>query len=114
MTSLFQYGNCFTFNAPIGNDGNFNESQIVRTGRTGGDYGLKLTLFVDSDDYLGLLGQNTGVKVVIHSARIEPDLIADSFIASVGKRSHISVGSKSLATQFRTPFLTLPSDQTIF
>ncbi|XP_075264353.1 epithelial sodium channel subunit gamma-like, partial [Convolutriloba macropyga] len=92
-----RYGNCFTFNAPIGNDGNFNESQIVRTGRTGGDYGLKLTLFVDSDDYLGLLGQNTGVKVVIHSARIEPDLIADSFIASVGYETEVALTRETIS-----------------
>ncbi|XP_063727304.1 amiloride-sensitive sodium channel subunit alpha-like [Symsagittifera roscoffensis] len=83
-----RYGNCFTFNAPIDEEDNFNESNIRRTGRTGSDFGLKLTLFVDSEDYLGILGHKTGAKVVIHSPSIEPDLTMAVTIQTNGWMIH--------------------------
>ena len=53
------YGNCFTFN--------HIKKPTKTTVREGSQYGLKLALFVDQDDYVGLLSPASGVRVSIHS-----------------------------------------------
>ncbi|XP_077982690.1 uncharacterized protein LOC144437595 [Glandiceps talaboti] len=60
------YGNCFTFNS-WQLTGHSRRSSM----RPGSKYGLKLTLFIEQDEYIPLYGQEAGVRVLIH----QPDII---------------------------------------
>ncbi|XP_077862017.1 degenerin unc-8-like [Saccoglossus kowalevskii] len=53
------YGNCFTFNH--GEDGDLRNAT-----KSGAQYGLKLTLFTEQHEYLGIYGQESGVRVTLH------------------------------------------------
>ena len=60
-----KYGNCFLFNTifeqSVMSDGSFQG--IRSTSRTGQEYGLKVTLFIDEEEYIGVLSQNVGAQV---------------------------------------------------
>ena len=79
---------------------------IRKSGKTGSGNGLILNLFVNSDDYVGVLGQRTGVTVVIHSPYIEPDLAAHSVAASTGKCESIKFEKKIFSSNFFQGFMT--------
>nr|H1AFJ7.1 RecName: Full=Amiloride-sensitive sodium channel subunit gamma; AltName: Full=Epithelial Na(+) channel subunit gamma; Short=Gamma-ENaC; AltName: Full=Gamma-NaCH; AltName: Full=Nonvoltage-gated sodium channel 1 subunit gamma; AltName: Full=SCNEG [Neoceratodus forsteri]BAL46408.1 epithelial sodium channel subunit gamma [Neoceratodus forsteri] len=60
--TLFQHplhGNCYTFNS--GDDGN-----ILQTLTGGSEYGLKLTLYLENDDYNPYLFTSMGAKIIVH------------------------------------------------
>ncbi|XP_070532973.1 amiloride-sensitive sodium channel subunit beta-2-like [Ptychodera flava] len=61
-----KYGNCFTFNHGMNND------TVRKASKAGADYGLKLTLFTEQNEYIGLFGQQSGVRVVIHHQMTKP------------------------------------------
>lgn len=54
-----RYGNCFTFNAGL----NKNPQNATRWGSV---YGLRLTLNTNISQYLGLLAQDSGVRIAFH------------------------------------------------
>nr|XP_039273463.1 amiloride-sensitive sodium channel subunit beta-like [Styela clava] len=55
-----RYGNCFTFNHGTLGD------QLRFTSRSGTSYGLKMTLFIDQEEYIGLLTPEAGVRTIVH------------------------------------------------
>ncbi|XP_041464805.1 amiloride-sensitive sodium channel subunit alpha-like isoform X1 [Lytechinus variegatus] len=59
------YGNCFTFN--FGRNGD-----LISTSKTGALNGLHLTLWIEDDEYMGLLSPYRGAKVTIHPQNILP------------------------------------------
>ena len=61
-----KYGNCYTFNHGQRGD------QIRYTSRFGSQYGLKLTLFIEQDEYIGLFSQEAGVRIAIHKPYAVP------------------------------------------
>ena len=85
------YGNCFTFNS-IRNVP--NSDNYTTTSRTGKAYGLKLTLFLDVDEYFGLFASNAGAVVLVHDNELHPQVLQKSFSISAGEISSIGVSSK--------------------
>ncbi|XP_070574544.1 uncharacterized protein [Ptychodera flava] len=61
------YGNCFTFNS-----WQLNGQRLLNSTRRGSRYGLKLTLFIEQDEYIPLYGQEAGVRVLVHPANVTP------------------------------------------
>ena len=58
------YGNCFIFNSIIGTKrGNGIYSEVRNTSKTGKENGLKLTLFLDKEEYIGVLSQSSAAQV---------------------------------------------------
>ena len=80
------YGNCFTFNHP--------KKVVKSTVREGSQYGLKLALFVDQSDYVGLLSPASGVRVSIHSRNIKPFPEDDGLSVSPGTATSIRIHEK--------------------
>ena len=60
-----KFGNCFMFNSVYNQteseDGSF--LKLRSTSKTGQEYGLKLTLFLDTENYIGVLSQKAGAQV---------------------------------------------------
>ncbi|XP_072167276.1 epithelial sodium channel subunit gamma-2-like [Diadema setosum] len=84
-----RYGNCYIFNQ-------FKKS-AKKTRRTGSQYGLHLTLFVNEPEYVGVLSPEVGVVVSINHPSIFPFpeddgiLVSTGQVASIGlKRTHIT------------------------
>ncbi|XP_071490087.1 epithelial sodium channel subunit alpha-like [Diadema antillarum] len=82
------YGNCFTFN---GGNLTENETDVLDTGKTGAQYGLHLTLFVEHPEYVGLLTSDSGVKVSIHPPTEQPFPEDDGITASTGQKTTIAL-----------------------
>ncbi|XP_001199295.4 degenerin deg-1 [Strongylocentrotus purpuratus] len=80
------YGNCFTFNQEVG-----NSSNARRTGQTGAQYGLHLTLFTEQPEYVGLFAQEAGVRVAIHPPNVFPFPEDDGVVASTGQATNIGI-----------------------
>ena len=51
----------------------------------GTDYGLSLTMNVQYDEYLGLMTDQPGVKVVVHSPHVNVVPENDGFVATTGR-----------------------------
>ncbi|XP_072173183.1 uncharacterized protein [Diadema setosum] len=82
------YGNCFTFNGRSVHD---QSQQTAMTGRTGAQYGLHLTLFVEQPEYVGLFSTESGVKVSIHPPTEQPFPEDEGLTASTGEMTTISL-----------------------
>ena len=60
-----KFGNCFMFNS-VYNQSSEEDGSFLRlrsTSKTGQEYGLKLTLFLDTENYIGVLSQKAGAQV---------------------------------------------------
>ncbi|XP_071508946.1 uncharacterized protein [Diadema antillarum] len=82
------YGNCFTFNGLSVHE---QSHQAVMTGKTGAQYGLHLTLFVEQPEYVGLFSTESGVKVSIHPPTEQPFPEDEGLTASTGEMTTISL-----------------------
>ena len=60
------------------------------TRKFGSYYGLRLTLFIDVDDYTGLLAQSVGARVMVHNMDESPQF-DQSLYAAPGKLTMIAV-----------------------
>ncbi|XP_072029321.1 uncharacterized protein [Amphiura filiformis] len=58
------YGNCFTFNYA----GNGSDQTPVQSTRASSNYGLKMTLFLEQNEYLSIFGREAGIRVSINPA----------------------------------------------
>ena len=61
-----KYGNCYSFNSVLNKqiDNATGEFQRIRgSSKTGQEYGLKVTLFLDFDNYVGSLAHDGGAQV---------------------------------------------------
>ena len=65
---LTDFGLCYTFNS--GRDGH----PLLKVHRAGVDFGLRLQLYVQQDQYYGILRDSSGFKVMVHD-QDEPPLI---------------------------------------
>ncbi|XP_077867543.1 uncharacterized protein LOC144356731 [Saccoglossus kowalevskii] len=81
-----KYGNCFKFN-----HGKYN-TEVRSTSKQGANYGLKLTLFLEQNEYISMYGRDAGVRVVIEpSDRValpqdEGTTIKPGTVTSIGLR----------------------------
>ena len=65
--------------------------ELRNSSRTGNEFGLKLTLFLDYAEYIGLLTPNVGARVLVHDPRVLPDLQSESFPISAGEATFLAV-----------------------
>ncbi|XP_066267851.1 uncharacterized protein [Branchiostoma lanceolatum] len=92
VTQNAKYGNCFTFNH--GEDG------LVRnTTKVGAEYGLKLTLSIEANEYVGLFGQDPGAKVTIHSVGSTPFPEGNALNTEPGKSTFVGLKRSSVKRQ---------------
>ena len=95
------YGNCFTFNSI--RDRNLSNPVFIRSSaKTGQEYGLKLTLFFDVEEYIGLLGQNAGGRVLVFDPETEGHVRSQSSAVGAGTITFISIRSAKLILQHYT------------
>ena len=92
------FGNCFTFNS-VAN----SAAKPLQTTKTGSSSGLKLSLFLDKDEYLGILGQSSGARVAISNCRERPSLASDATYLSAGTSTMLSI-SQHFIQRRRQPF----------
>nr|XP_054764512.1 amiloride-sensitive sodium channel subunit alpha-like [Lytechinus pictus] len=83
-----QYGNCFTFNGKMLED---STKTTLRSGRTGSNYGLQLTLFTEQPENIGILTDESGVKVSIHGQTEQPFPETNGLTASTGQKTIIGL-----------------------
>ncbi|CAH1241300.1 ASIC2 [Branchiostoma lanceolatum] len=92
VTQNAKYGNCFTFNH--GEDG------VVRnTTKVGAEYGLKLTLSIEANEYVGLFGQDPGAKVTIHSVGSTPFPEGNALNTKPGESTFVGLKRSSVKRQ---------------
>ena len=90
------YGNCFSFNSVRGQ--NTSKPWFIRSSsKTGQEFGLKLTLFLDISEYIGLLAPTAAVRAMIHDSRMRPQVRAQSFAVGVGEATYISLRMNEVA-----------------
>ncbi|XP_066300458.1 uncharacterized protein [Branchiostoma lanceolatum] len=78
-----KYGNCFTFN--------HDQDNVLETTKVGAGYGLKLTLNIEINEYIGIFGQDPGVKVTVHTPGSTPLPEVDALSAEPGKSTFIGL-----------------------
>ena len=61
-----------------------------QTRKYGSNYGLRLTLNVNTDEYMGLLAQSTGIRLIVHNEDDQPD-VDQSLFAGAGERTMIGI-----------------------
>ena len=84
------HGNCFSFNSIRGRNLSKPVS-IKKTSKTGLEYGLKLTLFADVREYIGLLTPYAGAKVLIHDASSNGRMRAEGLALPAGSSTFLAV-----------------------
>ncbi|XP_075250891.1 epithelial sodium channel subunit alpha-like [Convolutriloba macropyga] len=83
-------GNCFIINS-IYNQTEGVYSSLRNTSKTGKEFGLKLTLFLDKAENIGLLNHNSGAHVLINAPYVPPLPESDSWMVNSGTATMISV-----------------------
>ncbi|XP_072013236.1 uncharacterized protein [Amphiura filiformis] len=80
-----QYGNCYTFNH------GFNNETVRKTSKSGAQFGLQLTLFIEQPEYVGLFSPESGVRVSVHSADVQPSPEDIGITATTGMATSIGI-----------------------
>ncbi|XP_077980560.1 uncharacterized protein LOC144435805 [Glandiceps talaboti] len=86
------YGNCFTFNSGI------NEA-VRQTGKSGSQYGLHLTLFIEQPEYVGLFSQESGVRVSVSPQDVMPFPEDIGITVSPGQATSIGLRKNDISRQ---------------
>ena len=104
------FGNCFTFNSAI-NPQNENSSyvNISQTSRIGSKNGLAISMFLENDEYLGLIGQKSGANVVIHNAEEWAPLLTKSILIEAGGSTRVTIQQQSVIRE-SAPFSDCAND----
>ncbi|XP_063712493.1 uncharacterized protein LOC134840541 isoform X2 [Symsagittifera roscoffensis] len=93
-----KYGNCFLFNTifeqSVMSDGSFQG--IRSTSRTGQEYGLKVTLFIDEEEYIGVLSQNVGAQVLLTSPNAVPLPESEGIQLAVGYNTRVAMRQEQI------------------
>nr|XP_006825153.1 PREDICTED: uncharacterized protein LOC100366994 [Saccoglossus kowalevskii] len=89
------YGNCFIFNADL--------HEQKKSTRSGGGSGLLLTVFTEQEEYLGMYGQESGVRIVIHQPMEVPSPEEEGMTAKTGSVTSFAI-KKSVAHRLQTPY----------
>ena len=53
--------------------------------------GLKIVLFLDTDEYIGKIADSVGAIIAVHSPFVKPDLDEHSVFAAPGSAVYISM-----------------------
>ena len=84
------HGNCFSFNS-IRHRNLSRPISTLKTSKTGQDFGLKLTLFLDAEEYMGLFAQSTGAKVLINDPMVSGQVKTEGLSVASGEATFIGV-----------------------
>ncbi|XP_070576174.1 amiloride-sensitive sodium channel subunit alpha-like [Ptychodera flava] len=85
-----EYGNCFGFNHLQGND------TVIYTTKSGSEYGLKLILYTEQDEYISLFGRYSGARVVIKPPGFPAIPASEGFTVSPGTISSVGIREKRI------------------
>ncbi|XP_070582192.1 uncharacterized protein [Ptychodera flava] len=99
------YGNCFTFNSL-----QQNNQTTVTSSRPGSRYGLKLTLFIEQDEYIPLYGQEAGVRVLIHPQDITPFPEDEAITVAPGLKTSIGIRMDTIKS-LSEPYTNCSNDE---
>ncbi|XP_078662477.1 uncharacterized protein LOC144906232 [Branchiostoma floridae x Branchiostoma belcheri] len=83
-----KFGNCYTFNPGMG------IQDEISTMKSGARYGLKMTLFVEKNEYVGIFGQEPGATVTIHPVNMTPFPEDHGLILRPGESTFIGIRKK--------------------
>ena len=93
----FLYGNCFTFNAVVNPHLNESSSERPRkTSKTGLQNGLKLSVFLDKEEYIGILGQNSGARVTLFNSREAPPIDSQGIFVNAGATTFFALRQETI------------------
>ncbi|KAJ8033448.1 Amiloride-sensitive sodium channel subunit beta-2 [Holothuria leucospilota] len=98
------YGNCFTFN-----HGGENDSAFARVTKAGSSYGLHLTLFIEHHEYVGLLTEESGIRLIAHPRNIYPHPEDVGLSVAPGFSTSIGIRKRHLAEKLRKRWYLLPA-----
>ncbi|XP_077992163.1 epithelial sodium channel subunit alpha-like [Glandiceps talaboti] len=86
FTSFYNhmYGNCYTFNSGI-------DSDILTTNKPGPLYGLSLTLYAETSEYIGEMQPSTGFRIVLHNQDVMPFPEDEGISVSPGFATEVGV-----------------------
>ncbi|XP_014672233.1 PREDICTED: degenerin mec-10-like isoform X2 [Priapulus caudatus] len=93
------YGNCFTFNSGL----NPNASELETVEQVGEDFGLRLMLFVNQDEYIGPIAKSAGIRVAVHEARQYSWPLNEGFFISPQAETSVAI-SRKLVTRLESPY----------
>ena len=93
-----EFGNCFSFNAVINIHSNVTRKPKT-TLLTGSENGLKLSLFLDKDEYVGILGQKSGARLTISNSLEEPPKGGKATFLSSGVATSLSLEQEVLVRE---------------
>merc|ERR1712062_344015 len=102
-----KYGNCFIFNSiydqthefdSFVDSGGFKNGlfNVRNTSKTGRQFGLKLTLFLDSAENIGVLSQTMGAMVSIGAPYVPPLPTKNSITATAGAATVIAIRQEAI------------------
>ncbi|XP_078375692.1 bile acid-sensitive ion channel-like [Oculina patagonica] len=74
------YGNCFTFNG--------SSSRVTEPGHR---QGFQMNLFINANEYTGMLAESVGALVSIHSPYVEPVIDENSIFVAPGSAIYVSL-----------------------
>ena len=92
------YGNCFLFNTVVKPQASKNGSVGTprHTSKMGSQYGLKLSLFLDKDEYIGILGQNSGARISLFNSKEAPPIDIKGLYISAGTATILSLKQEAV------------------
>ena len=93
------FGNCFSFNSV-----KRKQNEIpLKTNNTGTKFGLKLSVFLDNEEYLGISGQSLGATLVISNPYEKPPMDTEPIHLAPGQKTTVSL-SQEIVTRRTQPF----------
>ncbi|XP_063721483.1 uncharacterized protein LOC134848073 [Symsagittifera roscoffensis] len=98
-----EFGNCFSINTAVDAYSNKTNLEPYRTTKTGTEHGLKLSLFLDKDEYIGIIGQNSGARLTISNSDESPPINSKGIFLSAGAATIISMEQEKILKQ-KAPF----------
>eukprot|EP00058_Branchiostoma_floridae_P010016 XP_002595504.1 hypothetical protein BRAFLDRAFT_69095 [Branchiostoma floridae] len=84
-----KYGNCFTFNKGITNNG--SKIPLRNVTQPGPLYGLQVLLYVEQDEYVPVLTETSGVRVLINTQADRPFPALAGFSVATGFSSSVGL-----------------------
>ncbi|XP_078610890.1 degenerin mec-4-like [Branchiostoma floridae x Branchiostoma japonicum] len=90
-----KYGNCFTFNKGITNNG--SKIPLRNVTQPGPLYGLQVLLYVEQDEYVPVLTETSGVRVLINTQADRPFPALAGFSVATGFSSSVGLTLVSLS-----------------
>ena len=91
------FGNCFTFNSIVdarksGDSGDKAKS----TSKVGSENGLALSLFLETDEFVGSIGHYSGARIVVHNADEFPPMSTKGIEISAGTATTLALRQETI------------------